>query len=109
MQREQERGSPGAPGHHQTRAEHSGRLFLSWECWIGRHHTSSNSINVGKSKIDNNKCNNNQNLWSTKSVFYAVLNTLRVLAHVILTVALRGGFCHYPYFILLIYLFFSPP
>lgn len=46
---------------HQKRAEHSGRLFLSWECWISHHHSSSNTIDGGNSKNDNHKGNNSQN------------------------------------------------
>ena len=53
----------------QTGAEHSGRLFLSWECWISHHHSSSNTIDGGKRKNDNHKGNNNQNYGAPRMCF----------------------------------------
>ena len=53
----------------QTGAEHSGRLFLSWECWISHHHSSSNTIDGGKRKNDNYKGNKNQNYGAPRMCF----------------------------------------
>lgn len=63
--------SCGTGNHHQQLDIQKGN-FSS-----GDAGTTAIGINGSKSNNDNHKGNNNQNVWSTKNVLYAVLSTLQ--------------------------------